>query len=180
MCMFIETDFFDQYNYLWDKKLLKEIKKVIEELKKKESSKVVERNFLEFDFEVKEAMRKFFNDISSLVLISKCRVKGDNVSHFGGQECLAFARSIRSACTKYLSSCDKINIEEGSFEFFISKIKEKAIAGESKALDIEKKTREKYSEIGIDDTLKNVSSWGYDLNWSKNQNSKVNMVNFFE
>ena len=56
MCMFIETDFFYQYNYLWDKKLLKEIKKVIEELKKKESSKVVERNFLEFDFEVKEAM----------------------------------------------------------------------------------------------------------------------------
>lgn len=45
MCMFIETDFFDQYNYLWDKKLLKEIKKVIEELKKKREFKSCRKKF---------------------------------------------------------------------------------------------------------------------------------------
>ena len=110
------------------------------------------------------ARNDFLGKIKDLKMIMNCRVKGDTASHFGGQECAEFADSIQKYCSKYLSfSAPTESFVEGSIEYLILQLRNKAREDEKYAWEVEKKVKESYLSLGVDNTLDILKESGYDF-----------------
>lgn len=167
--------------HLWDKVFLEN---TISSLKKYQSdgndvSK--ERCFTEFLLEIEQAYRVFLKKISDLPMIMKCRVKGDNKAHFGGQECAELVRALRASSEKYLKSTsfksknennntgssyqnnDFICNDHGvcSIYTFAANVKNMAREDERKAKETEAKVYQEYVSLGKDHTLDALKQAGY-------------------
>lgn len=163
MCdTYIDSQFLETGKYLWEKSVLNQVFKILND--QKSPKKAGERYFLELKMEFTNAVRTFLEQISELPLISKCRVKGDDTSKFGGSECAALAKKIRASCEKYMKETEYKSEKEGSLFSFISLIRNKAKEGELIAAGIEKSLRNNYKESGKDDSLMYIQKCGYDFN----------------
>lgn len=149
---------------LWNKSMIKDIFKMFRDFRNQGSSESKERCFVEFLIEIEQAYRNFLIEIRNLPMIMNCRVKGDEKSHFGGEECAKFMKQIRSSSEKYLNLTEhKDSVTENSVYNIILKMKEKASSDEMIARRIEKEIKENYNSMGTDDTLNFIKKSGYDL-----------------
>ncbi len=153
--------------HLWNKKFFENI---LASLKKLNVEMPNERSFSEFLLEIEQSYRTFLRKINDLPMIMKCRVKGDDSSHFGGQECADFARSIRDSAEKYLQSTnfknrknDNINNNDTSDNIynFILNIRNLARSDEKYAKNVETKVYNDYLSLGKDYTLFELKKAGY-------------------
>ncbi len=161
---YIDSHFLELGKYIWEKDILNQIFKNIKTLKNQGIPEINERCFLELELELTSAVRTFLEKISELPLISKCRVKGDSKSKFGGAECASLAKSIRASCEKYMKETEYKQDEEGTLLNFISSIRNKAKDDELIAMGIEKSLRNNYKESGKDNSLLYIQKYGYDFN----------------
>ena len=163
MCdTYIDSQFLETGKYLWEKSVLNQVFKILKDQKNPE--KTGEEYFLKLKMEFTKAVREFLEQISGLPLISKCRVKGDDTSKFGGAECAALAKKIRASCEEYMKETEYKSEKEGSLFSFISLIRNKAQKGEEIADEIEKSLKNNYKESGKDDSLMYIQKCGYDFN----------------
>ena len=160
----LNTNFLSKSRNLWNKSVMKDIFKMFRDFKDQENSESKERCFVEFLLEIEQAYRNFLIEIRNLPMIMNCRVKGDETSHFGGEECAKFMKKIRSSSEKYLNLTKyKDTVTENSIYNIILKMKEKASADETNARNIEKEIKENYNSMGVDNTLNFIKKSGYDL-----------------
>lgn len=154
-----DDSFLESNNYLWDKKIYDKILKSFDTFEKNDIQEVKQEKFKILMLEFKMAQKKLFQEIKDLSIIMKCRTKGDTDSHFGGQECAEFAKSIRGSCEKYLADLKGENIKKETLGYFIKQIRDKAKNDEECAWKFEKEARQIYNIDGKDNTmviLKNI------------------------
>lgn len=162
MCdTYIDSQFLGTATYLWEKSVLNQVFKILEDQKNPE--KTGEECFLELKTELTNSVHAFLEQIRALRLISNCRVKGDNTSKFGGTECAALAKKIRASCEKYMKKTKYKSEKKGSLFSFISLIRNKAQKDELSAADIEKRLKNNYKESGKDDSILYIQKCGYDF-----------------
>ena len=160
----LNINFLSKSKNLWNKSMMKDIFKMLRDFRDQKNSESEERCFTEFLLEIEQAYRNFLIEIRNLPLIMNCRVKGDETSHFGGEECAKFMKQIRSSSEKYLNLTEyKDTVTENSMYNIILKIKEKASSDETNARSIEKEIKENYNSMGIDNTLDFIKKSGYSL-----------------
>ncbi len=163
---------------IWDKEFLEKMIKFLKKYQLLDNEVSNERCFAEFILEVEQAYRVFLEEIKDLPIIMKCRVKGDGDSHFGGQECAEFAKTLRHFSEKYLKSTNfkhgyqvvssnfNQNSNVDSFESiydFISRVRDLARTGEQIAKEIEVKVHQEYVSLGKDHTLDALKEAGYNF-----------------
>ncbi len=166
--------------HLWNKDFIEDTIAFLRGCKSINNKISNERPFTEFLLEVEEAYRSFLKKINDLPMIMKCRVKGDNDAHFGGQECADFVRALRNSAEKYLKStnfkkenidainssqCDSSNVRalNGLYDFIL-KIRDRARIDEQVAKNIESEVYNDYLSLGKDHTLDALKSEGYTFN----------------
>ncbi len=162
---------------LWNKCTMEKLLSVLEKIKNKNEEESKERCFTEFFLEIEQAYRIFLRKINDLPMIMNCRVKGDNKSHFGGQECAELMRAIRISSEKYLKETAYKNTKpdspvnnyfsdleeqrESTLYNLACKLKELAREQEQDALNIEAKVYQDYVSLGKDNTLEQLITAGY-------------------
>ena len=117
--------------------------------------------------------------MKELKLIMNCRTKGDNNSHFGGEECARFMTKVMDACAVYLKTSKFLEgNREGDLGYVIRGMREKARRDRVYAIDFEKSARTLYLSEGVDKTEEIFKLFGYDddnkfnnaRDFSKNKN----------
>lgn len=161
--LMIDLTFLDSIKKLWEKESLEKVEKCILFFKDDGSDEGTEECFIRFCTDFDSAKNKFINDLRDLPLIMKCRVKGDNNSKFGGQQCAEFMRNIQNACDRYLNSTiySKDN-HKSILSEIISRIRSVADNDETYAWKFENKARMVYSETGKDITEEILKSTYYE------------------
>ena len=91
-----------------------------------------------------------------------CRTKGNNKSHFGGQQCAKLASKFRQAAEKYLNLSSG-NVNESSIGYIATLIREKARRDEMYARDFETQAANNYLTSGIDTTLDILKESDYNI-----------------
>ena len=120
------TDFLKTNYRLWHPYMLDEIFKLLKDFSACNDPEAKEQCLQNIIFEFADARSKFMQEMQDIHLIMKCRTKGDNNSHFGGQECAKFMGYIAAACDKYIQSTAYASpIIEGSIAEVIDKIRKK-------------------------------------------------------
>lgn len=175
----LDTSFIKRSSRVWDKRFLEGIINLLKEYQSfgKEASQ--ERCFTELVLEVEQAYRVFLRKINDLPMMMKCRVKGDDKAHFGGQECGELVRAVRTSTEKYLRSTnfqDEIKgVQDVKNEGFNSepvfysiyelvlKLRDMARADEKVAKEIEAKVYQEYVSLGKDHTLDALKAAGYNF-----------------
>ena len=174
--------------HLWDKLFLENSINSLKNFQSGGDKIANERCFTEFLLEMEQSYRVFLKKINDLPMIMKCRVKGDNKAHFGGQECAELVVSLRASAEKYLkSTCFKetgtnngnkspyataiggLHIENGhcSVHDFVSIVKNMAKEDEKNAKEIEAKVYQEYVSCGKDYTLVALKKAGYTFDSNK-------------
>lgn len=148
-----DVSFLSTGGYLWDRKIYDKVFKSFNNFEENEVKEVKQEEFKILTLEFKMAHRKFLQEVQDLSFIVKCRNKGDNDSHFGGQECAEFAKNIRNSCEKYLSNSKSKEIKEENLSYFIKQIRDKAKCDETYAWNFEKNTKQIYNIDGKDNTM---------------------------
>ena len=158
---FSDESFLDKFNYLWEKGFWDNLLKWFQEQTENNIEESQERCFVELKLEFDQAYRKLESDIRELPMIMNCRTKGDSTSNFGGKQCARFASSIRKSAEKYIkhSACSNGKGVKG----FIVKIRDKARQNEEFAWEFEKKAKENYSVLGVDNSLKIFEKSGSEM-----------------
>ena len=161
---FIDSDFLEQNGYMWNKQNIEKLLKELNLFKSQQFEETQERCFVEWDFEIRQAIRILLQKLKELPLIVKCRTKGDSTEHFVGMEYSEFLRSLKISCDKYLRATQHKEDAMGSVSSLASKIRHKALAEEPMSKEIEKTLRNEYLSSGVDNTLNQIAKDGYDLN----------------
>lgn len=161
---YIDSDFLDQNGYMWNKKNIDKLLKELNLFKSQQFEESQERCFIEWDFEIRQAIRVLIQKLQELPLIVKCRTKGDSNEHFAGMEYIEFLRSLKISCDKYLKSTNYKSNALGSISLLADKIKRKALTEETIAREIEKTLKNNYLSSGTDNTLNQIAKDGYNLN----------------
>lgn len=160
----LDVSFLKKGKYLWDKPVMDKMMKMFDDFRNQGGSVASERCFVEFVLELKQAYRNFLIKINDLPLIMNCRAKGDEKSHFGGEECAALMKSFRFSAEKYLNeTSNKSDTSENSVYYVISQIRKKAARDEESAKKIEQIIKNEYISLGNDNTLNLFRSSGYDI-----------------
>lgn len=165
--------------HLWNKAFLENMISFLKKYQSLNNETSNERCFTEFALEVEQAYRIFLKKINDLPIMMKCRVKGDDKAHFGGQECAELVRALRMSTEKYLKSTnfkndkqsvsnsennelsDK-NVFHGIYDF-VSKVRDFARVDEKVAKEIEAKVYQEYVSLGKDHTLDALKEAGYNF-----------------
>ena len=156
------TDFLKSNYRLWHPYMLDEIFKLLKDFSECNDPEAKEQCLQMLIFEFADARSKFMQEMQDIHLIMKCRTKGDNNSHFGGQECAKFMGAIAAACDKYIQSTAYASpIIEGSIAEVIDKIRKKARGDRSYANTFELSTKQTYLTYGTDKTLDIFRESGY-------------------
>lgn len=184
----LSITFIKHGTHLWDKSFLENTISVLKKYQSHGNEISNERCFTEFLLEFEQAYRVFLKKINDLPMMMKCRVKGDNQAHFGGQECAELARSLRTSAERYLKSTyfkksgsdNNIaqshvgnTVDNGPYNArctaysvydYISKIKNMAREDEKAAKEIEARVYQEYVSCGKDNTLDMLKQAGYTFN----------------
>lgn len=172
----LNTTFIESGNYFWSVEVLSELIEFIDDLKESGGEEVYERSFELFDISLNKAINEFLRDMKELKLIMNCRAKGDDNSHFGGEECARFMTKIMDACAVYLKTSKFLSgNEQGDLGYVIRGIKDKARKDRGYAMDFEKSARTLYMSEGIDKTEEIFKKAGY-LNSKKEFRSARDFV----
>ena len=157
----LDDFYIPQNTPIWNKNFLESMIAFLKKYKSVNDEIANKRPFTEFLLEIEEAYRLFLNKINDLPTIMKCRVKGDDNAHFGGQECADFAKSLRISAEKYLKSTNlKKDNTNKSYDFAL-KIRDKARTDEQTAKNIEYEVYNEYLSLGKDRTLDALKKEGY-------------------
>ncbi len=160
----LDISFLKKGRYLWDKFVVEKMIKMFDDYRNQEDSVASERCFIEFVLELKQAYRNFLIKINDLPLIMNCRAKGDEKSHFGGEECADLMKSFRISAEKYLNeTSNKCDTSEDSMYYVVSQIRKKAAQDEESARKIEQIVKNEYISLGNDNTLNLFKSSGYNI-----------------
>ncbi len=158
----MNTTFIDSPSYFWSVEILTELTEFMDDLKESDCQEVHERSFELFDISLVQAINEFLKNMKELKLIMNCRVKGDDDSHFGGEECARFMTKIMDACTVYLNTSKFLSgNREGDLGYVIRGIREKARKDRVRAIDFEKSARTLYMAEGVDKTEDIFKESGY-------------------
>ena len=161
---FLNDAFFRFSGRTWSKDFLGKLFKCLKDFEESESPQAKSRNYELFSLELKMAHKDFLRKIKDLKMIMNCRVKGDDTSHFGGRECGEFADSVQRSCNKFLSSSPSAEgFQEGSIEAVLLKLRNKAKEDEKYAWEAEKKAKQDYLNLGVDNTAEILEESGYEL-----------------
>lgn len=175
----VNTTFIDSSNYFWSVEVLSAVTEFLDDLKERDGEEVHERSFKLFDISLRKAVNEFLRDMKELKLIMNCRTKGDNNSHFGGEECARFMTKVMDACAVYLKTSKFLEgNREGDLGYVIRGMREKARKDRAYAIDFEKSARTLYLSEGVDKTEEIFKLSGYDddnkfnnaRDFSKNKN----------
>lgn len=163
----VNTTFIDSSDYFWSVEVLSAMTEFLDDLKENDGEEVHERSFELFDISLSKAINEFLRDMKELKLIMNCRTKGDDNSHFGGEECARFMTKIMDACAVYLKTSKFLDgNQEGDLGYVIRGIREKARKDRARAIDFEKSARTLYLSEGVDNTEEIFKRSGY-LNGGK-------------
>lgn len=158
----LEINFLNGERHLWNNAIVKEMFRVLKQLKSRDDLASNERCFTEFLLEVEQAYRDFLCKIKELPMIMKCRTMGDQNSHFGGEEFAQLMKAFRFSSEKYLNqTAYKDEKSKNSLYYVISKIRDRAKSDEKSAWEIERQTRKEYESSGNDGTMKVIERAGY-------------------
>ena len=158
----VNTTFINSDKYFWSVGILSELAEFMDDLKESDSEEVHERSFEVFDISLTQAINEFLKDMKELKLIMNCRTKGDDNSHFGGEECARFMTKVMDACAVYLKTSKFLSgNNEGDLGYIIRGIREKARKDRARAVDFEKSARTLYLSEGIDKTEEIFKKSGY-------------------
>ena len=159
----VNTTFIDSSNYFWSVEVLSAMTEFLDDLKERDGEEVHERSFKLFDISLRKAVNEFLRDMKELKLIMNCRTKGDNNSHFGGEECARFMTKVMDACAVYLKTSKFLEgNREGDLGYVIRGMREKARKDRVYAIDFEKSARTLYLSEGVDKTEEIFKLSGYD------------------
>lgn len=175
----LDVPFMKRSSHVWDKRFLEGIINFLKEYQSFGKEVSHERCFTELLLEIEQAYRIFLRKINDLPMMMKCRVKGDDSAHFGGQECGELVRAIRTSLEKYLRSTNfqdeakcvnnvangNLNNEPVFYSIYelILKVREMARADEKVAKEIEAKVYQEYVSLGKDHTLDALKAAGYNF-----------------
>jgi len=154
--------FLKKGKYIWSKRVVTQLKKILEEIKSSGTAESSERCFVEFILELDSAYKAFLQNVKDLPMIMNCRARGNNKSHFGGQECAELASDFRQAAEKYLNLFSR-DVSEGTVSHIATTIKEKARKDEMYAREFESRAAKDYLASGIDNTLNILKESGYNI-----------------
>lgn len=158
----VNTAFINSSSYFWSVEVLCEMTEFLDDLKENDGEEVHERSFELFDISLSKAINEFLRDMKDLKLIMNCRTKGDNSSHFGGEECARFMTKVMDACAVYLKTSKFLSgNEEGDLGYVIRGMREKARKDRAYAIDFEKSARTLYLSQGVDKTEEIFRESGY-------------------
>lgn len=158
----MNTAFIDSESHFWSVGVLSELTEFMNDLKESDGEEVHERSFKLFDISLTKAINEFLRDMKDLELIMNCRAKGDDNSHFGGEECARFMTKIMDACAVYLKNSEFLaGNSEGELGYVIRGLREKARKDRAYAIDFEKSARRLYLSEGIDKTEEIFKESGY-------------------
>ncbi len=163
--------------HLWNKAFLENMIKFLKKYQTSNNEISEERCFTEYLLEIEQAYSAFLKKINDLPIMMKCRVKGDDKAHFGGQECAELVRAMRTSSEKYLMSTNfkdnneivnekekadsnKEPIIRGIYDL-ASKVRDLARTDENAAKEIEAKVHQEYVSLGKDHTLDALKEAGY-------------------
>ncbi len=168
----VNTTFIDSASYFWSVEVLSAMTEFLDDLKENDGEEVHERSFELFDISLSKAINEFLRDMKELKLIMNCRTKGDDNSHFGGEECARFMTKIMDACAVYLKTSKFLDgNQEGDLGYVIRGMREKARKDRARAIDFEKSARTLYLSEGVDNTEEIFKSAGY-VNGDKFRNAR--------
>lgn len=158
----VNTTFTGSSSYFWSVDVLSAMTKFMNDLKQNDGEEVHERSFKLFDISLSKAINEFLRDMKEIKLVMNCRTKGDDSSHFGGEECARFMTKIMDACAVYLKTSKFLDgNQEGELGYIIRGIREKARKDRARAMDFEKSARTLYLSEGIDKTEEIFKDAGY-------------------
>lgn len=162
MASIIDISILSKGSHLWNKEVMDGILFLIQEFKNRRTEQSHDKAFQKFHLELNMSNSNFIKKIRDLPLIMKCRTKFDNSSHFGGQECAEFMKSVGNICDNYInSSLFASDTSESSIPFMVRKIRERATSDEAFAWSFEQKAKKEYMSTGKDITLSIFDGSGY-------------------